>query len=450
MKKLLTFLFVTIFALAGCGSSTAGADLSGKTITIATSSINEDDPTSDEAIADANTAREKKATMLDEFQKETGVALEFVELPQEEQLETITQSVVAGDPVADVVRVSGDTYQQLVASDTLSDISEFSKEEMKNGDLPTTWSFDAGQVFDKYYGVSRDLAPNPEMLVYDKSLLTQAGVEKTPLQMYTDGEWNWENARQYFLDIQTAIGDDYTVWSAEPYFVAKYGIASNGVVPITPDGQVNLTDDKVYEALDFYKGLYDDGIMKFYLDEEGAPIWAEAEADWEGGKSVFTTLEGWRSDVAIRNTDKEYGFVPYPTNDGVDEAAMQVPAGTGDMYIVPKGVEDVGAAAQVAFYLNRQANVNYYVDGIDVTADSADWMNRNSSEENNGDAYAAVRANAVPDLSGLYQANTDFDLTESVTNYFVSGESISSAFESGSKVIEQNIETLKGSMSDTE
>lgn len=445
MKKLLAILSVAIIALTGCGASASEESLDGATITVATSSLNEDNPAGDEAIEAADPRREDKAQMLEDFQTETGVTIEFIELPQEDQLETITQSVLAGDPVADVVRVSGDVYSQLVASDMLTDITEYSTDYLANGDLPSTWAIDAGQVFDKYYGVSRDLAPSPEMLVYDMDLLDKAGMEQTPLDMYKNGEWNWDNARQYFLDVQSGLGEDQTIWAAEPYFVAKYGIASNGVIPITPDGEVNLTDDKVYEALDYYKGLYDDGIMEFYLDDQGAPIWAAAEGEWEAGNAVFTTLEGWRSDVAIKNTDKRYGFVPYPTNEGVEN--MSVPAGTGDMYIIPKGVENPAAAAQVAFYLNRQANTEYYVEGLDVTATAEQWMETNSSEEGNGQAYADLKLNAVPDLSGLYEANTDFDITEAVTNYFVSGESIASAFESGTEVIEQNIQSLKDTMS---
>lgn len=446
MKKILAMFSVALLVLAGCGStSNDESSLEGTTITVATSSVNEDNPAGDEAIEAADPRREDKAQMLEDFEAETGVTIEFIELPQEDQLETITQSVLAGDPVADVVRVSGDVYQQLVASDLLSDISDQANDYLKNGDLPITWAIDAGQVFDNYYGISRDIAPSPEMLVYDMDLLAKAGMDQTPLDMYKAGEWNWENARQYFLDVQSGLGDDATVWAAEPYFVAKYGIASNGIVPITPDGQVNLTDDKVYEALDYYKGLADDGIMKFYLDDEGNPIWAAAEGEWEAGNAVFTTLEGWRSDVAIKNTDKEYGFVPYPTNEGVE--TMTVPAGTGDMYIIPKGVENVDAAAQVAFYLNRQANTEYYVEGLDVEQMADAWMETNSSEEENGSAYADLKANAVPDLSGLFEANSDFDMTEAVTNYFVSGESVASAFEAGTKVIEQNIQNLKDTMS---
>lgn len=446
MRKLISLLVVAVLVLTGCGSSSEDAGLDGSTITVATNALNEDNPAGDEAIEAADSRREEKAQMLEDFQSETGVTLEFAELPQEDQLETITQSVLAGDPVADVVRVSSDVYQQLVASDMLEDITEYSTEYADGGQMPISWPVDAGQVFDKYYGVSRDLSSYPEMLVYDMTLLDKAGMEETPLDMYKSGDWNWDNARQYFLDVQSGLGDDTTIWAAEPYFVAKYGIASNGIVPITSDGQINLTDDKVYEALDFYKGLYDDGIMEFYLDEDGAPIWASAEGAWESGDAVFTTLEGWRSDCCIKNTDKEYGFVPYPTNKGVKTEDVQVSAGTGDMYVVPKGVENPAGAAQVAFYLNRQANAEYYVEGLDVAGISDEWMATNSSEEENGSAYTDLKNNAVPDLSGFYSANTDFDMTEAVVNYFVSGESIASSFESGTKVLEQNVDSIKQEM----
>ncbi len=446
MKKLVSLLMMTIIVLTGCGSSEATTDMNGMTITVATNALNEDNPAGDEAIEAADQRREQKAQMLEEFEAETGVTLEFIELPQEDQLETITQSVLAGDPVADVVRVSSDVYQQLVISDMLSEITEYSNEYVASNTMPINWPVDAGTVFGRTYGVSRDMSAYPELLAYDMTLLQEAGMDKTPLQMYKDDEWTWDNARQYFLDIQSSLGDDVTVWAAEPYFLTKYAIASNGIVPITPNGEVNLTNDKTYEALDFYKGLYDDGLIKFYLDEEGSPMWAAAEGEWESGNAVFTTLEGWRSDCCIKTTDKEYGFVPYPVNNGINKTDVSVPAGTGDMYIVPKGVENVGAASQVAFYLNRQANTEYYVEGNDVAAISELWMSTNSSETENGQAFADVKTNAVPDLSGIFIGDVDFSTTEAVVNYFVNGESIASSFESGSKLIEQNVEKIETEM----
>ncbi len=447
MKKLLLLLFTSLIFLAGCGDDTASTtDLEGTTIKIATNAVNEDNPSSDEAIEGADARLEDKTKVQQDFINETGVTLEFMELPEEDELETITQSVLAGDPVADVVRVSSSVYTELVKSDMLTDLTDLVDAEIATGEYSSTWAFDAGQVFDKHYGVSRDMAPTPEMLAYDLNLLEKAGMEKTPLQMYYDGEWTWENARQYFLDVQSALGDDVVVWAGEPYFIAKYGIASNGIVPIQPDGTVNLTDDKVYEALDFYKGLYDDGIIEFYFDENGDTVWGGGVADWESSTAAFTTLEMWRSDCCIKNTDKEYGFVPYPVNEGVDPKSVSIPAGTGDMYVVPKGVENPEASFAAAMYLNRQANTENFVEGMDVTAKSIDWMTTNSSEDNNGQAFADLKLQAVPDLSSIFYGDIDFSMTQSVTDYFVNGDSISSAFESGSELIEANIENLKSGM----
>lgn len=479
MKKLLALLITTILVLTGCGSDSdtnsddgsSGADgdaaaevtsiddavanLDGKTITVATSSMGSDNPYS--AKAKENTAEgqdsDEKKKFLDDFQEKTGVTIEFVDLDPAQQVESITSSVLAGDPIADVVRVNAGNYETLVRTGMLEDISTISELLLGDDRLPNKWEVQIGHILDGYYAIGRDDIPKPEMLAFDTDLLTKAGMDETPFDLWKRGEWTWDNARNYFTEVKAGLGDDYTVWGDYPSYIRAYGIASGGVTAVEQDGTINYTDPGVYEAMEYYKGLYDDGILKFYFDENGDRDYQQAEEAWTSGNSVFFSLQHWKT-KSMAETGKSYGMVPYPIKDGLTADDVSWPSPSGDVYVIPKGTEDVNSAALVALYMELYAGYA----GSDVAPGQGDPVDgdleiaqRDLSVEGNEEAMISMREHSVYDPISAFISDSDdaFNPTQAITDYIVDGTSLTSAMENGQKELEANVETARANQGES-
>ncbi len=465
MKKLLTGLFVAILVLAGCGASTSDggstsgsgdqsssiedalSKLEGETITIATSDMGGDNPLSEKAKENGQDT-DGKLRLLEAMQEEYGITIEFVDLDPAAQMEEITESILAGEPIADVVRVYSGNYEALMKMGMLEDITYYADMAVKEG-LITDWAKDEGTILGTTYAIGRDNDPRAEMLAFDTDLLKKAGMDETPFDLWKRDEWTWENARQYFLDVQAGLGDDFTVWGDYPTYIRQYGIASGGVVAVQNDGTINYDTPEAYEAVDYYKGLYDDGILKFYFDEDGNRDYAQAEEAWTSGNSVFFSLQRWKTG-GMASDGKNFGLVPYPIKDGLDKTEVFWPAPAGDMYVVPKGVDNVEKSAIGCLFMKRMAS-----DGLDEDGKLGDPRPmdevfkevalRDLSVEGNEDTLMYMYEQSVYEPIGAFISDTDdaFSPTTAVQEYIVNGASLTSAFEAGQKELEANVEAAK-------
>lgn len=461
MKKFLSLLIVSILALAGCGSSSSGggddvvqaktldeaiANLDGKTITIATSSMGADNPNSQKAKdnhAEGQDSELKKQYFAD-FEEKTGAKIEFVDLDPAAQVEEVTESVIAGDPIGDVVRVNAGNYETLVSTGMLSDISNVSNLAEDSGKVDTTWQFEIGNILDGKYAIGRDMDARPEMLAFDTDLLTKAGMDKTPFDLWKEGNWTWENAKTYFNDVQKGLGADYQVWGDYPSYITKYGIASGGVIPVEQDGTINYTDDGVYEAMDYYKSLYDDGILTFYFDENGDRDYAQAEEAWLQGNTVFFSLQRWKTG-GIASDGKNFGMVPYPIKDGLDPKDVHWPAPAGDVYVVPKGVSDVDSAALVALFEFMYCQNTGGEEPMTIEESLEQIATRDLAVPGNEEAlmYMYEQSMYDPSTAFLTQSEDGFSPTTAVQEYLVNGTSLTSAMENGQKELEANVKAVK-------
>ncbi len=460
MKKILATLFISILVLAGCGASSADtgndkaqsatnldeaiANLDGKTITIATSNEAADNPFSDEAKENnsGQDSDERKAYMQNAMDT-YGFTLEFVPLDPAAQIEDVTASVLAGDPIADVVRLNAGNYEALVATGMLEDITYISTMVEESGKLDKPWSYQIGKILDGTYAVGRDKDARPEMLAFDTDLLEKAGMDETPFDLWMRDEWTWENAKQYFTDVQAGLGEDVQVWGDYPTYIRQYGIASGGVVAVEQDGTINYDNPDTYEAVDYYKGLYDDGLLTFYFDADGNRDYQQAEEAWLSGNTVFFSLQRWKTQ-GFAADGKNFGLVPYPIKDGLNKEDVYWPAPAGDVYVVPKGVEDVESATMIAFFMSAYGS---YGDGnvTTVEEDLTERSVRDFSVEGNEEALIYMYKNSLYEPIGAFMSDSDdaFSPTNAVQEYIVDGTSLTSAFENGQKELEANVENVR-------
>ncbi len=157
------------------------------------------------------------------------------------------------------------------------------------------------------YGLDVFLVTPNVMLVND-TLMKECGVEKTPKQLYNEGQWNWDS----FIDIMAKVcsvdkdADGQTDYRGYNGWDATYVISANAGYMITEkDGtlQSNFSDVKVINGLQMYNELS----TKNYMLERG---------DFKEGKTATFVETHYNISKKINNEGDGLGFdwsvVPFP------------------------------------------------------------------------------------------------------------------------------------------
>lgn len=279
-------------------------DLKGETIRLLNLGV---DPKG-EAIADDEMRKADAQANLERIEAKYNCKIEFVTLSStfEEIPNEVIKSIASGQPVADVL---GGYYQwlpQLVAGEALMDMSSVitsDKYVEKYIDMGT-WS---NTVWSLGSGVGG------EGLIYNRKMIKDAGMEKTPTEMFMEGKWSYDDFFDYCVELKSKLKADEYPFYIDPYYWIIFATAANGTSVVNNDGTLNYTTDGFVEAVEFLQKLKDNNLIRpSNADENGAPsYWSTPAETFDTGKEVaMTHRAAWQADGLVGKVD--FGWVGYP------------------------------------------------------------------------------------------------------------------------------------------
>ncbi|MEM8906465.1 MAG: ABC transporter substrate-binding protein [Bacteroidota bacterium] len=201
------------------------------------------------------------------------------------------------------------------------------------------------------YGLPKDF--NPYVLFYNKALFRAAGIDSMPQ--------NWQELEQTArLLTQDKDGDgktDQFGFIVEPSVeMVMPFVYQNGGYFQNPDGTLGITDEPFIEALEFYYGLYQQGIATMAQDEGVA---------WNGdafGRQIcaMAISGGWLMPFMQENyPEVEYGIIPLPA--GKQRATVAFTTA----YSMPKATNHESKAWEILNYLvGKEGMTNWTSSGI--------------------------------------------------------------------------------------
>ena len=179
------------------------------------------------------------------------------------------------------------------------------------------------------YGFTYDNIGECFVLCYNREYLKEVGMEKTPGDMFKEGKWSYADAKEYFTDLQSKLPEGAYAIAVECYNYAFMAGGTNGVMGISPQGDINLDDEKYITALNYYKELMDAGVaapMTGFTEGADNTVEQAEDASMPGsvqdlcgyaGKNdhVIGNVQNWQhvdpaGDKMGRTVD--WGIVPYP------------------------------------------------------------------------------------------------------------------------------------------
>ena len=269
-----------------------------------------------------------------EVEEKYNVKVEFTEIPYEEKINQLTSTILAGEPMADIVGVDSNEAASLVQQDyvfALEDIIDVSSSKM------TDAMKDMGMFNGKLHLFRNEMLESGG-LYYNKTMFEQAGLPD-PYELQEAGEWTWEAmldaAKKLTTGTQFGLG-------ADPAMLGEYLIFSNGAQLLDTDtGEVTFDSPEAMEGLEFMSALINE--HKVYKQNEGSN-WNDPRQYFNEGLIAMT--QGWTWEAEPRlELPFEWGYVFWPKGPNATDHVTPVSNSSG--LVIPKGVKDPEIVYQI-------------------------------------------------------------------------------------------------------
>lgn len=362
MIKILALAISTCMIFTGCSSGKSDPEGKGTdkkdgltVIRIGSHAASAMDPDYKDPVTGEYSMQEDRELALAAEQKvkdELGVDIEWVQYPGD-TTEVLLQSVIAGDPIADVVNLYTNSQGKILGQNVLQPLDNY---------LDSFTNEPPSPIYGKHYfiDVSGDKSHPLSPLFYNINYIEQVDALKVngktvyPTDLYKEGKWTWSTFEDYLSKIETHFANSQAPERPEKRidaFRTNYtdtliqAVHSAGGSVYGNEG-LGIESQQTKDAVAFIKRLVDKKLLVSELSPNtSSPMYAAEAEPFEKGESVFVNLEDWRADSAsqkLNERGESLGFVPFPRPDSMafdDPNYRQVRTG-GESWGILRGVSE--------------------------------------------------------------------------------------------------------------
>lgn len=243
---------------------------------------------------------------LEALKQKHNFDVEFIFIDFGEYQERVVASLMAGEPLGDVVRM-GRKYMipTLVKQDMFWPVDEYIVNEK-------VFNMQATEVYSQFEGRGYGFSEQKNLstgIFYNRTLMNNLGLK--PLQDYVDeGTWTWDT----FIEVAKSANRD----TNNDGRIDTWGLASDGLLnqamgsnntDLYVDDRENLEDPKLLEVFNFLSRL---AVEEVARPTEGGD-WREPREFFVQGNTLMYAGADYETN-GLKNDMAEYdvGFVPFP------------------------------------------------------------------------------------------------------------------------------------------
>ncbi|MBS4222999.1 ABC transporter substrate-binding protein [Lederbergia citrea] len=300
--KLAPMLLILLLVISGCGTSgsNSGSGSGEKKVKLTMSAWG--NPTELKVYQRA----------LDQYEKENpNVEIKLIPVPGD-NYEQKLMTQLSGGQATDVFYV-GDTYMsKLIDTGKLAELNQFlegSESYVKADEFPDgIWG--ASKKDDKIYGITVD--SNPFLMYYNKKVLKEAGVEKTPQEYFDEGKWNWDTFAEVTGKLHAAGKKGFVAEKAGVHTLSW--VWTNGGQLFDDEGNFILDkNEKAQEAFKYVNEMVEKGNFTY---AGSLPKGQGGDAMFMSNQVGFVAAGRWLTPMFSENKSLEFDYIPWPTNTG--------------------------------------------------------------------------------------------------------------------------------------
>lgn len=260
-----------------------------------------------EEIPEDNPDNIKRKENLQALMEKHNFKIEYVVLDYGEYQNKITTSLIAGEPLGDIIRVARPwMIPTLIKQGLFHPVDEYTKNEKV---FIPQYTNEYSNFEGRGYGFRAGILGASGGVFYNRTLMNQLGLK--PLQEYVNEDnWNWETFIQVAKEANRDTNNDGTLdtWGLATASILVPAMASNEAT-LVKDGKQTLDDPKTLEVLNFLSRLVTEGVAR---PTEGGD-WTEPGQFFRQGNTLMYAgqdyeMDGFKTDMP----DADIGFVPFP------------------------------------------------------------------------------------------------------------------------------------------
>ena len=365
----------------------------------------------DESIKEDNPDEIKRKQRLDELMEKHNFSIEYVVMDFGEYQDKVTASIIAGEPVGDIIRVARPwMIPSLTKLDLFWPVDEYTKND-KVFLQPYTkeYSFYNG----KGYGFRAGSLGAASGIHYNRTLMNKLGMK--PLQDYVNNDtWNWETFIKVAKEVNKDTNNDgkLDTWGLAGDSLIDRALASNNANLVYVDKQ-GLDDPKTLEALNFLSRLATEKVAR---PTEGGD-WTEAKQFFIQGNTLMYAGNDYNAaDFKKDMPDYDIGFLPFPK--GPSETKYQSYFTIPNYLTVPKAIKN---PEQILYIYEKLNEVESIYDYPQQAMYEKNWVN----EDDINNARMAGESIKYIETTAGYPNMPYYELTGDIRN----GISVSTVVE---------------------
>lgn len=346
MKRLVSVLLVVL--LFSVPVLAAEYDLGGQTIKIASYMA--------DGMREYFTDGEGRGR-LEKVEEAFNCKIEFVQVDWDGAEHRILASIIAGDPVGDLIYITNRWLPLLAGNGALLPLDDILTEEYY-ASLPGSHK-NMRELYSSYQGKAYGISVNgsyqrnmdigsAQGWIYNRDLFVQAGLP-TPNELQNEGRWNWETMKELAIALTQDIDGDGVVdiygvgarldpWPIEQE-MAVY--ANGGGIIKFVDGKAvfAMNDPEAIEAIEMWKEL--DQVHGCVMVGDKYDI----RAEFNQGKVAMFRLDLYALPDHAKEVDFDYGWVFFPM--GPRATDFVNPVWGMDMFVLPVSCQEPEAMAEL-------------------------------------------------------------------------------------------------------
>ncbi|CAM3258794.1 extracellular solute-binding protein [Paenibacillus lupini] len=261
----------------------------------------------DESIKEDNPDNIQRKQNLDELMKKHNFKIEYVTVDYAEYASKVTASLLAGEPIGEIIRMARPwMIPSLAKQDLFHPVDEYTKNDKV---FIQQYTNDYSQYEGRGYGFRSGINGAASGIFYNRTLMNKLGMK--PLQDYVnDNDWNWDTFIQAAKEANkdTDNNGKLDTWGLSTASILVQALASNDANLVAGDKQ-NLEDPKTKETLEFIGKLATENIAR---PTEGGD-WTEPGQFFRQGNTLMYAGSDYEMDSFKKDMpDLDIGFVPFP------------------------------------------------------------------------------------------------------------------------------------------
>ena len=366
----------------------------------------------DESIQGDNPDSIQMKENLEALMEKHNFNVDYVVIDYTEYREAVTASLMAGDPLGEIIRIP---RPWMIPSLTSQDLFWPLDEYVKNDNaFVLQYTEEFSQYKGRGYGFRVGIIGAASGIIYNRTLMNELGMK--PLQEYIDEDnWNWETFIEVAKDANRDTDNDgkLDVWGLATNSLLVQALAANET-NLVSEGQVILDDPKTLEVLNF--------ISRLATEEVGRPPetgdWREPREFFVQGNTLMLPandydMESLRQDMP----DYDLGFLPFPK--GPSATSYQSFVTIVNYYTIPKAAVD--NPEQIVYIWEKI----YDIESIYDYPHQASFETLFTTEEDVNNARMAIESLKVIEQIDYYPSMPYYEFVDELT----SGVSVSTLIE---------------------